>query len=709
MASSRKAVAKLFMVALLAGCDGGGVGGDGGSSGDAAGGDAHDVAGQDVGADAGLDASRDDVAAEIVAIPRPTGRTRFRVTIENLSGDSPLPSALAPGLFALQRERDLLFTAGEPDRGAGLEALAEDGAPEALAASIGGDPRTIEQGVFDTPAGALAPGLISPGETYAFEVTAAPEEGTLTFATMLWETNDRFIAPGGEGIELFMPDGTPHPERDVTSVLGLWDAGTEVDEAPGFGPWQGPRQLANQPGPTEGVVHPFGHGTRAIPSPVQLVSVRVQVVVGAATPAFRFTVDNVSRARSAMITPLSPVFWALHDASWRLFESGAAASPGLESLAEDDSPAALVEALYKVPGVLVAGAATTPVGSRDAGPIGPDGSFEFVVTPDAAHPFVSLACMVVSSNDAFIATQPAGVRLLNPDGTPRGSGELERELERHLTIWDAGTERNEVPGVGPNQPADQPAPNQGPSAAEEVGVARYRDATNDLAGQVGGLVAVEVKAAGGPGQFEVTVRNQSAGSSFPLTVSGVLWTLRPGGAPLFVVGEPASPGLQALAEDGRTAKWTKALVAAGAIHGVLDTPEAAQAAGPLGAGARYVQTLTASADAPWFNVLGMLQPSNDTFFALGAGGVRLLDEAGEPRSNSLIAKDIKLALAAFDAGTEANQGGAMGPDMAPQQLGANTGSSEGNGLVRVAWDPVWQLPPVRDLVRVRIQPVADGP
>lgn len=708
MASNRRALAKLCLVALLVACDGGGAGPDGGSTQDAAGPDARDVAGPEVSADTGVDAYPADAAPEIEVVPRPPDRTRFRVTIENLSGDSAVPSALGPGLFALQRERDLLFTAGLADRGLGLEALAEEAAPQALAASMAGDARTIEQGVFDTPDGASGPALASLGETYAFDVTAAPEEGTLTFATMLWETNDRFIAPGGEGIELFLPDGTPHPERDITSVLGLWDAGTEVDEAPGFGPWQAPRQAAAQPGPREGVVHPFGHGTRAIPSPTQLVSVRVQLVAGAATAAFRVTVENVSRARSAMVSPLSPVFWALHDASWRLFEPGAAASAGLESLAEDGSPAELVQTLQGAPGVLVAGAATTPLGGRDTGPIGPDGSFEFVVTPDAAHPMMSMAFMVVSSNDVFVATGPDGVRLLEADGKPRGSGEIELELEHRLGLWEAGTERNEVPGVGPNQPASQAGPNQGPSAAEEAGVARYRDATNDLAGVVGGLVAVEVKAAGGAGQFELAIRNLSAGSSFPLMVSSVLWTLSGGGAPLFTVGEPASAGLQALAEDGRTSKWTKVLADDGVAYGVLDTPDGTLAAGPLAPGASYVQTLTATVQAPWLNVVGMLQPSNDAFFALGASGVRLLDEAGKPRSNSLIAKDIKLALQAFDAGTETNQGGAMGPDMAPQQLGANTGSAEGNGLVRVAFDPVWQFPPVRELVRVKIRPVGDA-
>ena len=43
---------------------------------------------------------------------------------------------------------------------------------------------------------------------------------------------------------------------DVTDMIKLWDAGTEVNEEPGVGPNQAPRQAAANTGPDEnGVVH----------------------------------------------------------------------------------------------------------------------------------------------------------------------------------------------------------------------------------------------------------------------------------------------------------------------------------------------------------------------------------------------------------------------------------------------------------------------
>lgn len=695
--SIRSAVA-LCAVALLCGCDSGGADQDTGS--------ATDVPTSDGPEPDALDGAPDAAPDRLPDVePRPVDLTRFVVTVDNRSQTSSLPSAIAPGVFALQRRAGLLFTAGEPDRGAGLEALAEDGRPEALAAALAKDPWAIESGVFAASAGGSASPGIFPGESYQFEVTAAPGEGTLTFAMMLSETNDRFIAPGGVGIELFDAEGVAVPERDVTSLLGLWDAGTEIDQCPGVGPWQAPRQVPNHTGPREGVVHAFGDSTRAIPTPVQLAAVRVQAVSGSATAAFRIFVDNTSRSRSAMTTPLSPVFWALHDESWSLFGAGAAASVGLEALAEDGSPDALVDEAQSAPGVLVAGAAVFPVGKPDPGAIPPDGSYEFVVTPNAAHGRLSLAFQVVESNDTFVATAETGVALFDASGAPRGTGEVEAELAQQLRVWDAGTEQNEAPGAGPNQPLRQAAPGEGPADPVAQGVTPAADPSNDLQAGLEGLLEVTVVAASPPGRFEVSVRNVSGDAPFALTLPSLLWTLSPGDRPLFEVGAPASPELQSLAEDGRTAKWSKALTADGRTFGVVEIPEGQPTPSGLSPGQRYVATVTATASAPWLNLVGMIQPSNDAFFALGPLGVRLLDEAGQPRSNAQIAKDIRLALAAFDAGTEANQAGAAGPDMAPHQLGANTGSSEGNGLIRIASDPVWQYPPVRDLVRVTIRVV----
>ncbi len=152
---------------------------------------------------------------------------------------------LAPGVYAVHRTPSILFEGGAPDRGLGLEAIAEDGAPGALAGALAGDPEVSASDLFNTPAGAAAPGPATPGGRYTFTVTA--EEGDrLSFATMYVQSNDLFFAPAETGIDLF-PGGVPL-SGDVTGMVLLWDAGTEVNERPGVGLFQAPRQ----PGPDTG-------------------------------------------------------------------------------------------------------------------------------------------------------------------------------------------------------------------------------------------------------------------------------------------------------------------------------------------------------------------------------------------------------------------------------------------------------------------------
>src|SRR4051794_38573844 len=78
-------------------------------------------------------------------------------------------------------------------------------------------------GVFDTPVGDLAAGPATPGKTYKFTVDAGRKQ-KLFFATMLAATNDLFLAPNGDGIPLYLDNGTPIT-ADVTAQVYLWDAG----------------------------------------------------------------------------------------------------------------------------------------------------------------------------------------------------------------------------------------------------------------------------------------------------------------------------------------------------------------------------------------------------------------------------------------------------------------------------------------------------
>ncbi len=59
-------------------------------------------------------------------------------------------------------------------------------------------------------------------------------------AWMFGQSNDLFYS-NDRPIALFNAAGRP-VKGDMTAQLSLWDAGTEVNEEPGLGPNQGPRQ-----------------------------------------------------------------------------------------------------------------------------------------------------------------------------------------------------------------------------------------------------------------------------------------------------------------------------------------------------------------------------------------------------------------------------------------------------------------------------------
>ncbi|MEM9950395.1 MAG: spondin domain-containing protein [Chloroflexota bacterium] len=141
----------------------------------------------------------------------------------------------------------IFFTTGEADRGNGLEAVAEDGSPAAL-----GEYATsnyASSGVSPIPLGAEEAGPALPGSGYTFTIEATAGEA-LTFVTMFVQSNDLFFAPSEAGIPLFDDMGSPIT-GDVTRYVELWDAGTEVNEAPGEGTNQAPRQAGADTGDDE--------------------------------------------------------------------------------------------------------------------------------------------------------------------------------------------------------------------------------------------------------------------------------------------------------------------------------------------------------------------------------------------------------------------------------------------------------------------------
>ncbi|MGI9628715.1 MAG: spondin domain-containing protein, partial [Longimicrobiales bacterium] len=167
----------------------------------------------------------------------------------NNAATTGVTTPIAPGVWAVHTAAGALFTAGAADSGAGLEGLAEDGDPAPLNTSITGATGVASNGVFNTPVGASGPGPVGSGASYSFSVMAEPGD-YLSFATMFIQSNDAFYAPSDAGIALFSGD-TP-TSGDVTSQVMLWDAGTEVNEEPGVGSNQAPRQAGADTGTDEG-------------------------------------------------------------------------------------------------------------------------------------------------------------------------------------------------------------------------------------------------------------------------------------------------------------------------------------------------------------------------------------------------------------------------------------------------------------------------
>src|ERR1700745_3955844 len=99
----------------------------------------------------------------------------FTVRIESVSAKDALkllsngktePVGVAPLLYLIHTTRAPLFTSGEPDRGKGLEALAEDGPTGPLEKSLKGQPGIVHVGSTDPPVGASSPDDIWPGPAF---------------------------------------------------------------------------------------------------------------------------------------------------------------------------------------------------------------------------------------------------------------------------------------------------------------------------------------------------------------------------------------------------------------------------------------------------------------------------------------------------------------------------------------------------------------
>lgn len=190
-----------------------------------------------------------------LAFAKEKNQKTFKVRIENVStadgltteGGAKYPFALSPGMFVVNHRKHYFFSEGDKADMA-LEAQAEDGNPELLSKEYLTKVGSIFMGVFNTPVGGDKAAPILPGGAYEFSFTAA-EGMRLSLIAMYGQSNDLFYAPK-QALDLFDDNGNPLT-GDITGSLVLWDAGTEVNQAPGVGLEQAPRQKMANTGPAE--------------------------------------------------------------------------------------------------------------------------------------------------------------------------------------------------------------------------------------------------------------------------------------------------------------------------------------------------------------------------------------------------------------------------------------------------------------------------
>ena len=153
----------------------------------------------------------------------------------------------------------------------------------------------------------------------------------------------------------------------------------------------------------------------------------------AAVVQLEVTVTNRAHANGVAVSPVTVAF---HDGSYSAFSSGAAASVGVQNIAESGNGAPYRTAFAASNPLGVSGVVTATSGGFGPGIFLPGATGSQTFTLDtAANSYFNFGAMVVPSNDRFIGNGN-GVRLFD------GAGVLQiSTLTLHGSdVWDAGTE-----------------------------------------------------------------------------------------------------------------------------------------------------------------------------------------------------------------------------------------------------------------------------
>lgn len=300
-----------------------------------------------------------------------------------------------------------------------------------------------------------------PGETITVHFHAGPNH-KLSFASMYGASNDWFYAPGDDGIELF-PGGSAL-EGDITGMVYLWDAGTEVDgsttdeeESNPIGvvstteeniqvllDYEGESMFtltinvlpgsATPLSPTAWVVHSMDQHPIFMEGELDYgMGLETLAETGNAAPLGEYL-----EMHSGYVSPVAPVLWAVHQKDeMPIFTNNTAdRGEGLELLAETGNPGDLATSLLDMG--YHAGAYAVPDGQGSAGPLFPGDKYTFSIDAQP-NQYLSIASMLGNSNDIFFAFGDSGIKL--------NFGTAEQDITNEVMLWDAGTEVNEYPGT----------------------------------------------------------------------------------------------------------------------------------------------------------------------------------------------------------------------------------------------------------------------
>jgi hypothetical protein len=372
----------------------------------------------------------------------------------------------------------------------------------------------LKVGAQSTLAGTMVTGWAPTGYAYEARFTAGPGHN-LTFATSLIESNDWFFAPDAAGIPLYV-NGQQNV-GDITHLVRLWDAGTEINQALGTGNATCGVQTMRDfgaPDPDSRVRKVTETTVGGYPVPAINSMIKVTLAKGTQPDAFVLRIENVSTAttlQTAVDTRsirISPVAWSVSRNPDAFFTEGNGARPnglaalaeqgiadtmsnavrldrgvatalgrgvfvvhteqgplfnletsdyglGMEALAEDADNAALLANLKSTGrDSTVVGAFDTPVGGTSSSAAAPGQSFELTFKASKGDK-LAIAAAFVASNDWFFGS--------TPDGIPLFLGDIPRweDVTSDFYLWDLGTETDEELDVGLNVGSQQVMPNSG--------------------------------------------------------------------------------------------------------------------------------------------------------------------------------------------------------------------------------------------------------